>query len=82
MKPHMPDSARLSRAPLDRPPATGLQRCGHCHTVRPLVDFNVDRARPTGYACWCRPCASTYQRRWRAIRDGRVALLASEDQPG
>lgn len=57
------------------------KRCGHCRRDLPREDFRVDRSQPAGLACYCRRCAVAYGRRWRAIRDGRGALLPPERQP-
>ena len=30
--------------------------CKHCHAIKPLLDFGIDRQKKNGRTSWCGPC--------------------------
>jgi hypothetical protein len=42
-----------------------LKKCGKCHEIKPVKDFNHSKADRTGYQSYCRDCSNKRRREYK-----------------
>lgn len=52
------------------------RRCPRCGVDKPHAEFHRNRHAKDGCAVYCKPCALTFQRRWREANPEKVAATA------
>src|SRR3989337_1413169 len=45
--------------------------CTHCHTIKSLSEFYIQKDRPSGYKSWCKRCANASVATYRQTAQGK-----------
>lgn len=68
------------RAATTKLASAGLKRCGMCHTVKPIANFNGRRASPDGVAHSCQDCVRAAIAQWRVEHPGAYSAWHQQNK--